>query len=173
MLSALIPQAKKFALLINPSNPTAKRVIGDLQAAAQAKGLRLDILSATTENDIDAAFSSIGQRNEDGLVVAADPFFNSHRKHLVALASRHSISAIYEWREFAVAGGLISYGPSQTDLFRRVGIQVGRVLAGAKPANLPIEQPTKFELVINTKAAKALGLVVPPSLIARADEVIE
>jgi putative ABC transport system substrate-binding protein len=173
LLSELVPQARGFALLVNPRNPTAKHVIEDLQAVAKAKGLRLDILNAVTEEDINAAFSSLGQRREDGVVVAADPFFNSRREHLVGLASRHAVPAIYEWREFAVAGGLISYGASQTDLFRQVGVHVGRILAGARPADLPIEQPIKFELVINMKAAKALGLAVPQSLLVRSDEVIE
>jgi putative ABC transport system substrate-binding protein len=173
LLSELMPQAKGFALLINPSNPAAKRFVEDVRAAAKGKGLRLDLLNAETESEINAAFSSLGSRHEEGLVVAADPFFNSRREQLIALASSHAIPAIYEWREFAVAGGLMSYGASQTELFRQVGMQVGRVLAGSKPANLPVEQPTKFELVINLKTAKALGITVPQSLLARADEVIE
>ena len=172
LLSELIPQAKGFALLTNPSNPATKRLISDMHAAARIKGLRLDLLNAETEGQIDAAFLTLGDRREDGLVVAADPFFNSRREQLVALASRRSIPAIYEWREFAVAGGLMRYGASQMELFRQVGTQVGRVLAGAKPADLPVEQPTKFELVINLNTAKALGLTVPQSLLARADEVI-
>jgi len=172
LLSDIVPQARGFALLMNPST-TEKRATVDLQAAAQAKGLWLDILSAVTESDIDAAFSNFDQRREDGLVVAGDPFFNSRRERLVALASQHRVPAIYEWREVATAGGLISYGPSQTDLFRQVGVSVGGVLAGAKPADLRIEQPTKFELVINMKAATALGLAVPQSMLARADEVIK
>lgn len=173
LLTELVPRAGGVALLINPSNSFAKRAIGDLKAAAEAKGLRLDVLSAVSESDIDGAFSGLGQRHEDGVLVAADPFFNSRREHLVALASRHAVPAIYEWREFVVAGGLISYGASQADLFRQVGGHVGRVLAGTKPTDLPIEQPTKFELVINLKTAKVLGLTVPQSILARADEVIE
>jgi putative tryptophan/tyrosine transport system substrate-binding protein len=137
------------------------------------KGLRLNILNAGSESEIDVAFTTLAQQRSGALVVAADPFFNSRREQLVALASRYAIPAIYEWREFAVAGGLISYGPSQIDLFRQAGAYCGRVLAGAKPGDLPIQQPTKFELVINLKTAKALGLTVPQSVLLRAEEVIE
>ena len=173
LLSDLVPKAEHFALLINPSNPTAKRVVEEVQANARAKGLRLNVLNASNEHDIDAAFSDLGRQRESGVIVAADAFFNSRRNQIVALASHQSLPAIYEWREFVAAGGLISYGASQMDLFRQVGVHVGRVLAGANPADLPIEQPTKFELAINMNTAKALGLAVPQSIIARADEIIE
>jgi putative tryptophan/tyrosine transport system substrate-binding protein len=173
LLSELVPQAAVIALLVNPSNSNSGRTVENVQSAAQAKGVQLHILKAGTESEIDAAFVTLVQRHAGALVVGSDPFFNSRREHLVALAARHAVPAIYEWREFAVAGGLISYGPSITGTWRQVGVYVGRILAGAKPADLPIQQPTKFELVINLNTAKALGLTVPQSILARADEVIE
>jgi putative tryptophan/tyrosine transport system substrate-binding protein len=173
LLSEIVPQASVIALLANPNSPSAKRMIGDEQKAARVKGLRLNILNAGSDSEIEAAFTSVAQQRAGALVVMADPFFNSRRERLVALASRYAVPAIYEWREFAEAGGLISYGPSQVDLFRQVGAYCGRILGGANPADLPIQQPTKFELVINLKTAKALGLTVPQSLLARAEEVIE
>ncbi len=173
LLSELVPQAGMMALLVNPSRPDTESVIGDVQEAAGLKGVRLHILKAGTEAEIDAAFTSLVQLRAGALVVASDPFFNSRREQLVALASRHAVPAIWEWREFAEAGGLISYGSNLTGGWRPVGIYVGKILKGAKPADLPIQQPTKFELVINLKTAKALGLTVPQSLLGRADEVIE
>jgi putative tryptophan/tyrosine transport system substrate-binding protein len=172
LLSELVPQARVIALLVNPNNPTTERVVRDVQEAG-AKRVQLLILKAGSESEIDAAFASLGQLNVGMLVVAGDAFFINRRDQLVALASRHAIPAIYPLREFIPAGGLISYGTSGSAIHRQVGIYVGRILKGEKPADLPVQQPTKFELVINLKTAKALGLIAPQSLIARADEVIE
>jgi putative tryptophan/tyrosine transport system substrate-binding protein len=143
------------------------------EEAARTKGLQLHILKAVTKSEIDTAFAFLAGLHVDGLVVVADGFFTSRREQLVALASRHAVPAIYQSRKFATAGGLASYGTHVTALYHRVGIYAGRILKGEKPADIPVEQPTKFELVINLKTAKALGLTVPPSILARADEVIE
>jgi putative tryptophan/tyrosine transport system substrate-binding protein len=173
LLSELIPRAEMIALLLNPDRSDSEGVIRDVQEAARIIDRQLRILKASTDSEIDSAFATLAQPRTDGLVVAADPFFNSRREKLVALAARHAVPAIYEWREFAQAGGLISYGPSLSGTYRQVGDYVGRVLAGAKPADLPIQRPTRFELVINLTTAKALGLTIPQSVLNRADEVIE
>ena len=162
-----------IALLPNPNFPLTERIIQDLQEAASTKGVELSVLKVSTDSEIDAAFSTLVQRHSGALLVPADPIFNSRREQLLALASHYSVPAIYGWREIAEAGGLISYGSSNTGMWRPVGMYVGKILKGAKPADLPIQQPTKFELVINLKTARALGLTVPPSILARADEVIE
>jgi putative tryptophan/tyrosine transport system substrate-binding protein len=173
LLSELVPQAHVIALLVNPNQASTERQIRDVQEAGGAKGVQLSILKAGTESDIDLAFASPIQLQADALLVGSDPFLFSRREQLVTLASRHAIPAIYEWREFAAAGGLISYGTSLAGVFRQVGIYAGRILKGAKPADLPVQQPTRFELVVNLNTAKALGLTIPPSILARADEVIE
>jgi putative tryptophan/tyrosine transport system substrate-binding protein len=173
LLSELVPQAKVIALLVNPNNPGTDPLIPDLQEAARAKGVQLHILEASSESQIDAAFTSLAQLQAGALVVVGDPFITRQRDQLVALASRHAVPAIYHLRTFAEAGGLISYGNSGIELFSQAGSYAGRILKGAKPADLAVQQPTTFELVVNLKTAKALGLTVPPSILARADEVIE
>jgi ABC-type uncharacterized transport system substrate-binding protein len=173
LLSEMVPLAGVIALLVNPNSPNTEPMIRDMQEAARAKGVQLPVLKAGAEDEIDAAFGSLVQLQAGGLVVGTDPFFNSRRKQLVALAARYTVPAIYEWREFAAAGGLISYGSSLTSVYRQIGIYAGKILKGASPADLPVQQPTTFDLVINLKTAKALGLTVPPSILARATEVIE
>jgi len=173
LLSALVPQAGAIGLLVNPNNAGTEPMIRDVQEAARAKGVQLAILKAASESDIDAAFASLVRLHVGALVVGADAFFVSRRDQLVMLASRDAVPAIYFTREFAASGGLVSYGTSPTGTWRQVGIYTGRILKGAKPADLPVHQPTKFELVINLKTAQALGLTIPQSLLARADEVIE
>jgi putative ABC transport system substrate-binding protein len=171
LLSELVPEARVIALLVNPTGPSSW--LEDVQKAARTKGVELPILKATTASEIDAAFASLVELHADALLIGPDPFFNDRREQLVALASRLALPTSYEWRESVAAGGLISYGPSLTAAYRQVGIYAGRILKGAKPADLPVQQPTRFELVVNLKTAEALGLTVPPSILARADEVIE
>ena len=173
LLSELVLRARVIALLVNPKNAYTEPMIRDVQEGARAKGVQLPILKAATESEIDVAFATLGNLHAGALVVGDDPFFTSRREQLVALASRHAVPAIYQFREFTAAGGLISYGSSLTALIRQVGIYAGKILKGAKPADLPIEQPTKFELVINLKTAKALGLTIPQSVLQRADELIQ
>jgi putative ABC transport system substrate-binding protein len=157
---------------MNPNNTDTERSIGDVQEAALVKGVQLHILKAGTDAEIDAAFATLVQLQAGSLVVGADPFFDGQREQLLALASRHAVPAIYWLRDYAASGGLISYGPSLAAAYRQAGIYAGRILSGAKPADLPVQQPTTFELVVNLKTAKSLGLIVPPSILARADEVI-
>jgi putative ABC transport system substrate-binding protein len=173
LLSELVPQATVIALLVNPNNPNAKPYLREAQEAGRTKGVQLPILKASNESEIEAAFGTLVQLHASALIVVPDAFFSGRREQIVALASRHAVPAIYHLRELAAAGGLISYGASLTANRRQAGIYAGRVLKGAKPADLPVQQPTTFELVINLKTAKALGLTMPQSLLARADEVIE
>jgi putative ABC transport system substrate-binding protein len=173
LLTELVPRAGVIALLVNPDDPRAEGLVRDLQEAARMKGVQLPILKAITEDQIDAAFASLVDLHADALVVDPDPLFSNRRDQILALASRHAVPAIYPWREHVLAGGLISYGASVAAGFRQAGIYAGKILKGAKPADLPVQQPTTFELVVNLKTAKTLGLTVPPSILARADEVIE
>jgi putative tryptophan/tyrosine transport system substrate-binding protein len=173
LLSELAPQADVIALLVNPNDAIAKRMIRDVQEAARAKGMQLHVLKAASEGEIETAVASLHQLHAGGFLVGPDAFFVNRRERLVALVSRQAGPACYQGREFAAVGGLISYGTSFTVVYRQVGIFVGKILRGTKPADLPIQRPTKFELVLNLKTAKALGLTVPPSILSRADEVIE
>jgi putative ABC transport system substrate-binding protein len=173
LLSELVPQARVIALLVNPNNTSIKRTIAITEEFARAKGLQLPIVTATTAGEIEDAFASLLPLHAGALVVSADPFLSNRREQIVALASRHAVPAIYAWREFAAAGGLISYGASLPAAFRLMGIYAGKFLKGANPADLPVQQPTTFELVINLKTARTLGLEIPQQLLAEADEVIE
>jgi putative ABC transport system substrate-binding protein len=173
LLHELVPTVATIGLLVNPNYPSAELEIGETEVAARAVGRNLIILKASTASEIDAAFASLVQQRVGALVVTGDPLFVSQRDKVVTLAARHAVPTIYVQREFAVAGGLIGYGTNLTDAYRQVGIYAGRILKGAKVADLPVVQPTKFELVINIKTAKALGLQVPDKLLALADEVVE
>jgi putative tryptophan/tyrosine transport system substrate-binding protein len=173
LLSELIPHAKIIALLVNPNSPTAESFIQKAQEGARGKAVQLAILRAGIEGEIETAFRSLMQLGAGAIVVVADPFFLLQREQLVALASRHAVPAIYPFREFAAAGGLISYGINNIAVLGQVGMYAGRILKGEKPADLPVQQPTKFELVINLRTVQALGLTVPQSILVRADEVIE
>ena len=174
LLTDLVPQARVIALLVNPNDPRAERLVRELQEVARTKGVELTILKVSSESEINTAFPILVQQHAGALLIPADPLFNSpRREQLVALASHHAVPAIYPWPEDAAAGGLISYGPSLSGIYRQVGIYAGRILKGAKPADLPVQQPTTFELVVNLKTANALGLTIPPSILSRADEVIE
>jgi len=174
LLHEVVPSAKVVALLVNPVDATVAEIqTHEVQSAAHTLGLELHVLNARTETDFDAVFANIIQMHAGGLVIGADPLFNSRCKQLGELTVRHAVPAIYGRHDFTAAGGLLSYGPDQSDAYRRTGIYVGRVLKGEKPADLPVQQATKVELYINLKTAKRLGLNVPNTLIGRADEVIE
>ncbi|MEH2538417.1 MULTISPECIES: ABC transporter substrate-binding protein [unclassified Bradyrhizobium] len=173
LLRNLLPQVSSVGALVNPDNPNAQSHVRDLRAAASPSGLQLYILEARRASDFDAAFATLVQKRGEALLVTSDPLFNRQRHQLAELAARNAIPAIYPWRDFADAGGLMSYGNSLSDAFRQGGIYTGRILKGEKPADIPIWQPTKFEFVINLKTARALGLEIPPALLTFADEVIE
>jgi putative tryptophan/tyrosine transport system substrate-binding protein len=174
LLHELVPNATIVALLINPNNPESARQPAELQEAARAIGLQLVVLTATTAGEVDTAFMAMMQNRVGALLVGSDPFFANRREQIVALAAQHAIPTIYADLGLVTgADGLMSYGNSVADAYRRAGIHTGRILKGAKPSELPVDQATKFELFINLKTAKALGLDVPPTLLARADEVIE
>jgi putative tryptophan/tyrosine transport system substrate-binding protein len=173
LLHELVPAATIFALLVNPTNPNAETYSRDLQTAAHSLGLQLHVLRTSTERDFDAVFATLVQLRAGALLIAPDGFFVGHSEQLAAWTLRLALPAIYQYREFAAAGGLISYGTSVLETYRQVGIYTGRILNGEKPTNLPVQQSTKFELIINLKTAKALGLTVPNGLLVAADELIE
>jgi putative ABC transport system substrate-binding protein len=173
ILSELVPGASVVGTLVNANRPGVEGQEQDLRAAATAAHRELVLLRVGSADALDAAFATLVERKVAGLVVGADAFFNNNRQQITVLAARHAIPAIYQWREFPVEGGLASYGPNLADAYRQSGLYIGRILKGEKPADLPVVQPTKFEFVINLKTARAIGLTVPPALIARADEVIE
>ncbi|MFL4971900.1 MAG: ABC transporter substrate-binding protein [Xanthobacteraceae bacterium] len=173
LLREVAPRAALMGVLINPSFPPAAAMLKDAEKAAASLGIRVLALNATTESEFEPAFSTLAREQASALLIGADPFFNSRRDLLVALAARYRVPTIYEFREFALAGGLMSYGTSLSDSYRQAGNYAGRLLKGARPAELPIVQSSKFELVVNLKTAKALGLEVPPGLLTAADEVIE
>ena len=172
LLRELLPSTSTIALLVNPSNPNVVDA-PETEAAANAIGRRLEVLTASTDRDLEAAFTTMVERQAGALVVMPDPFFFARREQLIALTARYAVPTIYPWREFAVTGGLMSYGSNFIELSQQAGIYVGKLLKGAKPADLPVQQTVKFELVINLKTAKTLGLTIPPTLLARADDVIE
>jgi putative ABC transport system substrate-binding protein len=173
LANELIPTATAVALLVNPTNPSADTLSKALLAAALTRGLQLHILRASTESEIDTAFISLVKMRAGVLVIGTDAFFNSQSKQLAALALRHSVPAIYQYGDFTAAGGLLSYGGSVKESYRLAGVYTGRILKGEKPSDLPVQQSTKVELIVNLKTAKALGINVPLNLLARADEVIE
>ncbi len=173
LMHEMVAAATAIAILVNPENANVERNLRNVQEAARAVGLQTHVLDAASERDLGKAFARFGQSTAGALLVLNDPLFFDRRDQIVALAAQYAIPAIYYQREFAAVGGLMSYGPSVPDAYLQAGIYAGRILKGAKPAELPVLQPTKFELVINLRTAKALGLTVPPSLLARADEVIE
>jgi putative ABC transport system substrate-binding protein len=173
LLQQLVPKAAVFGVLVNPGFPSSEQETKDMLEAGRTLGRPIHVMEASTEVEIDGAFRTLIERRVDALVVSTDAFFISRRKQLVELAARHTVPVVYFAREFATDGGLMSYGTSILDAYRQVGTYAGRILNGEKPADLPVLQPTKFELVINLKTAKALGITVPPTLLARFDEVIE
>ena len=173
LLHEVVPSAKTLAVLVNPTDPNTELQLRDVREAAPRVGVELVILNASAEGEFEGVFATMAERKAGGLLVGSDPFFNSRRARLIKLAAQYRLPAIYEWRDFAVEGGLMSYGTVLTDAYRQLGAYAGRILKGEKPGDLPIVQPTSFKFVINLKTAKALGLEFAPTLSARADEVIE
>jgi putative ABC transport system substrate-binding protein len=173
LATELTASAASIGILVNPKRPTYEAVLKAVETAARAKGRQLLVLDASAERDFEQLFATLAEARAGALVVTSDPLYLDRRERLVALATSHAIPTVYAWREYIAAGGLISYGPSLAGAYRQVGIYAGKILMGEKPADLPVQQPTTFELVINLKTAKALGLTVPQSILARADEVIE
>ena len=173
LVHEVLPTAHVVGYLLKPNNPAMEAETANARAAARSIGLQLQVLEADSERAIDAAFTTLAQRRADALLVGSDPFFGDSASQLVELAARHALPTIYFAREFVEAGGLMSYGSVQTDAYRQAGVYAGRILKGAKPADLPVLQPTRFEVVINLKTAKALGLTMPPSVLVRADQIIE
>jgi len=173
LLHELIPAAARVGLLVNPKSPTTERAVRDVTAAASAIGLQVDVVQASDSREIESVFGTLVHNKADALLVGPDAFFVSRRLQLAILAARHALPAVYNVREYPEAGGLMSYGTNVRDAYRQIGVYVGRILKGAKPADLPVMQSSKFELVINLPTARALGIEVPPNLLARADEVIE
>jgi putative tryptophan/tyrosine transport system substrate-binding protein len=173
LLHELIPSAIRVTLLVNPTSPGTGLVMKDVMAAAAIRGLQIDVLQANDSHQIDGAFATLGRNKPDALLVGSDAFFFGRRHHLALLAARYAVPAVYNAREYAEAGGLISYGTNITEAYRQIGIYAGRILKGAKPADLPVVQSSKFELVINRAAARTIDIEIPANLIARADEVIE
>jgi putative ABC transport system substrate-binding protein len=173
LMHEMMPKVTDFAVLAHPNYPSSASLVSDVDAAARSLGLRIEVFNASTESEIEIAFSALSARRLGALLIANNPLFTTRREHLIALAARYSMPAMYNQREFADTGGLISYGTSLPDVYRLAGVYAGRILKGDKPADLPVVQPTKFDLVINLKTAKALKLDIPPTLLARADEVIE
>lgn len=173
LIHEFVPKARRIGVLVNPNRPGVDANSKEMQAAAQTIGCELVFQNAGRESDLDAAFAKFAEMRVDALVVTADPFFNFRRAQVVALAARHAIPAIYQWREFVEDGGLMSYGPSFADAYYQTGLYAGRIVKGAKPADLPVTQPTRFELVMNQKTANTLGVEIPPLMFARADVVTE
>jgi putative ABC transport system substrate-binding protein len=173
LISELVPNAKVIALLVNPNSPQTERVVRAMQEAARVRGVKLEVLKAATESEIETAFASLARLKTGAPIQQADPFFLNRRDQFALLAARYAIPAVYEARQFAEAGGLMSYGANFPDMYRQIGAYAGRILKGDKPAELPVMRPTKFDLVINLTAAKAIGLSIPESFLLRADQVIE
>jgi len=173
LLKQTAPAAETIGYLVNPSNPIAKTYVDEAQEAANKLGIQLHTLNAGTPTEVDQVFATLGKLSIGALVIMAEPFLDGHRDRLVELSARYRIAGCYPWREYVLAGGLMSYGTNLADAYRQAGIYAGRILRGESPSNLPVMEPTKFEFVLNLTTAKALGLTVPPGILSIADEVIE